>query len=209
MPLLVSAGTSLVNHHRYRDFVRDHLLLLHSITRASVPIMDAAVAAIDVQQASTGVDRAVREYFVRHIPEERGHDDWVAEDLTELGCTPGERAMYVPLNAVAAAVGAQYYWIHHHRPIAILGYIAVLEGYTATPHQIEDLIRRTGLPRAIFRTMLKHSEIDLQHSRELDALLDRLALSKMDIDLICKNASMTIERLADAFQHICRVAVAR
>jgi len=44
----------------------------------------------------------------------------------------------------SARVGAQYYWIHHFHPVALLGYIAVLEGRPPSPTLVEELIERTG-----------------------------------------------------------------
>ena len=38
----------------------------------------------------------------------------------------------MPSPTVASFIGAHYYWIHHHHPVAQLGQIAVQEGYPPT-----------------------------------------------------------------------------
>ena len=48
-----------------------------------------------------------------------------------------------PSPTVAAAVGAQYYWILHYHPVALLGYVATLEGTLPTVELLDDLVDRT------------------------------------------------------------------
>ena len=42
-------------------------------------------------------------------------------------------------------VGAQYYWILHYHPVALLGWIGLLEGYPPAPEMLDELMARTGL----------------------------------------------------------------
>ena len=64
-----------------------------------------------------------------------------------------------PSPTVAALVGSQYYWIFHFHPVALLGYIAVLEGYPPSMAMIDQLEAGTGYPREAFRTMIAHAEL--------------------------------------------------
>ena len=54
-----------------------------------------------------------------------------------------------PAPAVAALVGAQYYWVLHHHPVALLGYIGLLEGYPPgrPRYGSNELRARTGVIR--------------------------------------------------------------
>jgi len=79
--------------------------------------------------------------------------------------------------AVAALVGAQYYWVLHHHPVALLGYIGLLEGFPPSPGMIEDLRARTGYPADAFRTLVAHAELDPRHGDELFELVDTLPLT--------------------------------
>jgi hypothetical protein len=66
-------------------------------------------------------------YLERHIEEERHHDEWTLDDLAAVGIEPAQTLAIRPTANVAALVGAQYYWILHHHPVALLGYMATLE----------------------------------------------------------------------------------
>ena len=80
------------------------------------------------------------------------------------------------LLLVAGLVGGQYYWIQHYHPIAFLGYVALMEGYPPTPELIDELIDRSGHPRAAFRTYVEHAELDPGHRDHLDRTIDSLPL---------------------------------
>ena len=84
----------------------------------------------------------------------------------------------VPSPSVAALVGGQYYWIHHHHPVSFLGYVALMEGYPPTPELIETLIQRTGYPEKAFQTLIEHAELDPEHRDHLDRTLDVLPLDE-------------------------------
>ena len=55
-------------------------------------------------------------YLEHHLDEERGHDDWLLEDLEVLGVRARRSWRVRPRPCVAALVGAQYYWIEHYDP---------------------------------------------------------------------------------------------
>ena len=65
----------------------------------------------------------------------------------------------------------------HHHPVALLGYIGLLEGFPPSPGMIEDLRARTGYPADAFRTMVAHAELDPRHGDELFELVDTLPLT--------------------------------
>ena len=79
---------------------------------------------------------------------------------------------------MAALVGGQYYWILHYHPVAFLGYVALMEGYPPTPELIDELVERTGHPRAAFRTYVEHAELDPGHRDRLDRTIDTLPLDE-------------------------------
>jgi hypothetical protein len=117
-------------------------------------------------------------YLEEHVDEELGHDETLLGDLELIGVRRAEVLAQVPSPSVAALVGQQYYWIHHHHPVSFLGYVALMEGYPPTPELIEVLVQRTGYPRAAFRTYVEHGELDPGHRDRLDRTLDALPLEK-------------------------------
>ena len=179
----------------------DYLVFLHTVFRASVPLMVDAAAQV-ATMAADPLAAGLRSYYERHIPEEEGHDEWLLEDLGILGRGRDEVLGSVPSAHVAAAVGAQYYWIRHHHPVALLGYIAVLEGHPPTMARVREWTERTGLPEEAFRTLEQHAVADPTHNEELDALLDELPLSETHLTCVCVSGMATAAYLGQALDDV-------
>ena len=137
------------------------------------------------------VCRGLADYLARHIEEETNHDLWTAEDLESIGFERARIFRVHPPASVAALVGAQYYWVLHHHPIALLGYIALLEGNPPSPQSIDDLQTRTGLPASAFRTMRLHATADPDHTAALDRFIDDLPIDDDQESLIAVSAAHT------------------
>lgn len=164
-------------------------------------------AARDRAEALAGTDRvaaSLAQYLAQHISEERHHDDWLLDDLEELGLSRAEVWSRMPSPTIAALVGAQYYWILHHHPVAVLGFISVLEGTPPDEAQMASVIERTGLPPKAFRTIIKHARLDPHHRDDLDAALDAMPLTPDHELLITTNALEIQHLLAVSMQEIIR-----
>jgi hypothetical protein len=201
LPAVYSASDRLCRHAQVRELYPDYLVLSHGIIRASVPLM---AAARDRARELPGdaVAGIVAGYCERHIEEERGHDDWLLEDLAVLGVDPDEVLRRPPSPTVAALVGAQYYWIAHVHPVGLLGYVLLLEGWPPTPAIVDELRRRTGFGPAAFRTLLAHADLDPHHGQELDEVLDGLPLSPAQRELLGVSALTSAARLAEALDEL-------
>ena len=202
VPRLSSSFHALVDSPRFVALFPRYLVLLHTVLRASVPLMRDAADRLASDGDGAPLAADLRAYLERHIPEEQAHDEWLLQDLELLGWDRQAVLGSTPSPHVAAAVGSQYYWIRHHHPVALLGYIAVLEGY---PPRIEDVHRwmtRTSLPRAAFRTLEKHAVLDPGHNHELDVLLDGLPLDDRHLRSICVNGVATAASLGLALQDL-------
>ena len=144
-------------------------------------------------------------YLELHVDEELGHDETLLDDLELLGLSRETVRERMPPLSVAELVGAQYYWILHHHPVAFLGYVGVMEGYPPTEELIEELVRRAGLPREAFQTFAEHGELDPGHRDHLDRTLDALPLNERHEQVIGASAIATValatraleERLAE------------
>lgn len=146
-----------------------YLAAMYALVRASVPLLERAAgrcAELDDPAA-----RTLAAYYTRHAEEERDHDAWLLEDLAAAGAGPAA----VPPPAVVELAGAQYYRIEHEHPVALLGYIAVLEGNAPGPRLADRLAETTGLPGGAFRTLREHAELDGGHLDDLHRVLDALA----------------------------------
>ena len=202
VPALSSRFGQLVKSPELATLFPDYLVLQHTVVRASVPLMQDAADRLASFDAGDRLAADLRSYLVEHIREEAGHDEWLLEDLEVLGVGREEVLGMTPSPHVAAAVGAQYYWIRHHHPVAILGYIFVLEGYPPGLADLEGWRERTGLPFGAFRTLEEHAALDPSHNEDLDALLDRPALDDGHVSSICVSGLATVRSLALALDDL-------
>ena len=195
---LSAACTALVEHPRLRELWPEYLVLQHQIIRATVPLTEAALERTRELQG----DPLLVTYLEEHVGEELNHDEGLLEDLESLSLGRVEVLGRMPSAAVAALVGAQYYWIHHHHPVAFLGYVALMEGYPPTTELIETLAARTGYPEESFRTFAQHAELDPGHRDHLDETLDALPLGEQEEAAIVASASATAILAAKAVSEI-------
>ena len=180
----------------------EFLFSLHCLMRASVPLMEAALERSRLSAETDPVSAALVAYFAKHIPEERHHDDWLLDDLEVLGLSRDEILNRLPSSTIASISGAQYYYIFHYHPIALLGYIGVLEGYPPSAEHLEEISTRTGLAIEAFRTYLKHAQLDPYHKQDLDRALDAMPLTREQQGLIGVSAIQTLHAMARAFEEI-------
>lgn len=207
LPALLSAGRRLLGHPQIGRLYPEYLFMSHCIIRASVPLMQRARHVARGLPADP-VAVMVADYFDTHIEEERGHDEWLLEDLAVLGMRRDDVLTRPPSPVVAAFVGSQYYWIDHYHPVALLGYVALLEGYPPVASEIEELRRRTGYGPAAFRTLSFHAELDPQHGEELDAVLDALPLTDRQRLALGLSGISSVQRMTEAVEQIVETAVA-
>lgn len=192
LPAFGKAGRRLWSHPDIRDIYPEYAFAVHSMIRASVPLMEAACDRA-VQLPDDPIATGLADYLRQHIREEAHHDDWLLDDMQRLGFDRDALVARQPSTTVAAMVGAQYYWIHHYHPVALLGYIAVLEGYPPSVEMVDELVARTGYPSDVFYTLRKHAHLDPYHRDGLNDALDRLPLKPLHEALIGTSALFTVD----------------
>lgn len=201
-PVLRSAEERLLSHPRIAELYPHYLFLCHCIVRASVPLMETARRRVEELSATGGSVAGLATYLERHESDERDHDTWLLEDLESLGIPRSSILQRPPTATVASLVGAQYYWILHYHPVALLGYMAVLEWNPPSLEEIDDLVVRTGHPRAAFRTLIEHAELDPTHAQELHEAINGLRLNPEQSTLIGLSAMHTVAALAAACEEL-------
>lgn len=107
---------------------------------------------------------AVRDYYIKHLEEERDHAKWLAEDL---------EGYVLPDQPLAQALaGTMYYQIKHTSPVCLLGYMLALE----QPFSMGVLEKwEKEHPPALFRTLRHHAVVDQGHEADLLALIQGLS----------------------------------
>ena len=183
-------------HPEFITVYREYLFQSHSIIRASVPLMKATLECCRAPKyLSDPVLKLFGDYLERHIIEETGHDEWILNDAEVLGIQRRALLERIPKQTALQMVGSQYYWINHYNPVAMLGYIAVMEGTPPQSEFIEDVARRNKLPLEAFSSFILHAKVDPKHRADLDLLLDKLPLRKEQLGLIGLSALQTIQYL--------------
>jgi hypothetical protein len=190
------------NHKQVGQLVSPFLVLMHQVVRASVPLMETACLQASQNAKSCKLSRLLADYLEIHIEEEQHHDVWILEDLGAAGLDEQDVLSLTPPASVASMVGAQYYWILHHHPVAHLGYIRLLEGNPPSMAHIERLKHASGLPDAVFRTYRLHGELDPDHLQEFDDMLDTLPLTDSQAELIATSAKCTANHFATCLAEI-------
>lgn len=201
---LHTAALAVWNHPRFAQIYPQYLFHNHAIVRASVPLMKAALDRARTFSNSDPVAGGLADYLSQHIPEETNHDDWLLDDLAVLGIDRTELLKRIPPPTVATLVGSQYYWIFHFHPVALLGYIAVLEGTPPDIEHVKSMATRSGVPIEAFSTMLKHSRLDPYHRDDLDRTLDGLPLTTGHSALLGVSAFHTVHWLSRVIEDAIR-----
>jgi pyrroloquinoline quinone (PQQ) biosynthesis protein C len=187
----------------------EYLVAMHGVVRASVPLMELAARRCVERESRDPVAGPLRGYLERHVEEERDHDEWLLDDLAALGADPERILARQPSPIVARLVGAQYYWIAHHHPVALLGYIAVLEENSPTVRLADWIVRAAGVPEAAVRTVREHADLDPGHTDEIFALLDALPLTRSQASGVAISGLHTIDALAELLTRLSRTSLAR
>ena len=148
----------------YRAFLRD----LYHIVWHFCPIMAVAAARCDDRLKN------IRYELYERIGEEKGHEDWVLEDIAAVGGDLNVRAT-PPSAPVQAMIGYNYYAAERVHPCSVLGMLYVLEvvasvyGGKAADSIARAIGRETGAGG--FRFLSSHATMDADHMAKLNVLL--------------------------------------
>ncbi|ETK37749.1 iron-containing redox enzyme family protein [Microbispora sp. ATCC PTA-5024] len=178
------------------DAYRRWLAVSYAMMRATVPLLTLARDECD-RLADDPVSAPLRAYLCEQVSGEAGHDTWVAGDYGLAGGDPDQLRRFDAPPAVARLIGAQYYWIRHAHPVALLGHIAVLEWNPPPRALAQELARRCALPPEAFKTIVGHADLDAEHGASLRRVLDALPLTERLDRLLTTSALASAEGLID------------
>jgi len=200
-PAFDTPGRLLWEHPRAGELFPPFLAASAYVTLVTIPLMEAALERARILAPADAVAAGLAEYLERHIPEEMHGDEpggAALDDLEAIGVDPDAFREGPLPQQVAALIGSQFFWIWNRHPISILGLLE-LEAFHPHAPSLEVLIERTGLPRAGFRQLLLHAELDVEHAEELHRVIDALPLEPEHEQLIALSAMQTMAFLIDAW----------
>jgi hypothetical protein len=199
---LDASARAFWTHPRLGAFFPEFLFALYSSMRSTVPLMEEARDRAQHMASGDPVAALTAEYLTQHIEEELHHDEWLLEDMVAMGIDGSAVLSRIPPGSIASLVGAQYYWIYHVHPVALFGYLAVLEGNPPSVQQLSVIQARHELPSAAFRTLIEHAEMDLEHLEGLNQTIDRMPLEERHSSLLALSAFQTIDNLSCVFEEL-------
>jgi hypothetical protein len=192
-------------HPNLRATMPEVLIVIYQVADASVSLMEAALAEAR-KRTGDRVAEGLAEYLQHHLPEEVDHPRLLLDDLEALGVDRSSAAGRIAKPSLARLCGAQYHWIRHSHPVALLGFLATIEGNPPTVSGIEGVIARTGLPADAFRAMLLHARGDPTHKADIDAQIDSLPLDAAQTSLVSVSALHTVNAIETVFEELLDLA---
>lgn len=118
----------------------------------------------------------LRQAVIEYINEEYGHERWILNDLKATGIDPKTVQFGEPHTSTAAMVALVYHQIDDVHPAAFFGMAHVLEGTSVklATHAAEQIQAVLGLPKTAFSYLLSHGDLDQEHVKFFEALMDKV-----------------------------------
>lgn len=138
--------------------------------RHTVPLLAACKAALPARHAW------LRDALDEYIDEERGHDEWILDDVRACGGDAEAVRRARPAIATELMVAYAYDTIARRNPLGFFGMVHVLEGTSVSLALLAaDAIQRPlGLPDAAFSYLSSHGTLDQKHTADFARLMDRI-----------------------------------
>lgn len=145
----------------------------------------------------------VREALIEYVNEEKGHQEWILNDITNAGGDGELSRISQPNHATEMMVSYAYDYITRVNPMGFFGMVFVLEG-TSTQLATgiaETLMSALGLPKKAFSYLLSHGSLDLEHIEFFKDLVNRIE-SEEDKQAIIHMAKRMFILFAEVFRSI-------
>jgi heme oxygenase len=198
---LNSATQAFWSHPDLAEILPAFLVQLHRVMKGGIDLMRIARERALVLP-NDPVASMTAAYLEEHILEEKDHDAWLLDDIATLGISADEVDRAMPLTSVVSLLGAQYFWAINIHPVAVFGYLIVLEGKPPVASELEAIRRRTKLPATAFRCLLEHADNDPHHIAELNQTLDEMPLTAEQEKYVALSAFHTIDAVASVLEEL-------
>ena len=152
---------------RYRKL----LLELYHVVWHFNPVCAAAASRV------SDAHKQVRYFLYDHMNEEKGHEDWVVNDLDAMGVRVGQVLDYRPTDMMLALNGYNYWAADRRHPCSVLGMLYALEviasvyGGPMTAAITESLLLQGDRGISFISA---HATLDAEHMADLRVILNTL-----------------------------------
>jgi pyrroloquinoline quinone (PQQ) biosynthesis protein C len=182
-----------VTRNQYLEFLGE---AYHHV-KHTVPLLMACGSRLPASR--TWLVDAVAEY----IEEERGHEQWILDDIDQAGGDADRVRNGAPKPATELMVAYVHDYIARRNPVGFFGMVQVLEGTSAAlASNAANVIETTlGLPPTAMRYLRSHGEIDRSHVQFFANLMNRLDAAE-DQQAVVHVATMVYRLYGDVFRSI-------
>ncbi len=118
----------------------------------------------------------LREAIVHYIEEEVGHQEWILNDLQNLGVDKEQIRNGKPGLATELMVSYAYDTIARGNPVSLFGMVYTLEKTSSTiaTYAAEKIVTALDLPANAMSYMVSHGSLDVVHMQEFEQLMNQL-----------------------------------
>ena len=167
IPIIVSALNCGVSRELYLCY----LAQAYHHVRHTCPLLAAALARCSKD------DDDYRDALFAYIEEERGHEQWILNDIAALGGDADKVRAGEGDDAVRVMVGYAYHVIERVSPYAFLGMVHVLEGMSVALAEHAASSIGAALPEGTakgFSYLTSHGALDQEHVAFFERLVNGL-----------------------------------
>ncbi|MFO1132185.1 MAG: AMP-binding protein [Hyphomicrobiales bacterium] len=156
--------------HISRDTYIAYLAEAYHHVKHTAPLMEAARSALRPHQL--WMSPALDEY----IEEERGHEEWILDDITAAGGNSAKVRSGTPRPATEFMISYIYDYVTRINPAGLFGMVLVLEGTSIelASKGAAAIQSSLGLGDDCFHYLTSHGALDLEHMKFFEALMNKV-----------------------------------
>ncbi len=179
-----------------RGMYLDFLTQAYHHVKHTFPLLASAAAHT--------TDAAYQRALLAYMNEERGHDEWILDDIRAIGGDAEAVRNGRPGTACELMVAYSYYVIEHVSPFALLGSVHVLEGMSVTlAHGAASAIQATlGVRHEKgFSYLRSHGTLDIEHVAFFRGVVDGFADAEIR-EIVVHSSKMFYKLYGDIFREL-------
>ncbi len=193
IPQLQAGATGDINLETYIAFLTE---AYHHV-KHTVPLLMACGSRLPQEP------RWLRDAIIDYIDEEKGHEEWILNDINACGGDAEAVRHGQPTAATELMVAYAYHTIERINPIAFFGMVLVLEGTSIKmATQAATLIQKSlQLPDQAFSYLTSHGALDIEHMKFYESLMNKV-VEKNTQQQIIHCARMMYQLYGDIFRNL-------
>lgn len=173
IPIIGQALQGKISLDNYIEF----LTQAYHHVKHTVPLMMLTGSKIEQK------DEWLRLLMAEYIEEELGHEHWILNDIAACGGDKELVAQSEPAFATEMMVSYAYDSVNRINPLCFLGMVHVLEGTSVqlATNAANKIKESLNLPQKAFSYLISHGDLDIDHQKFFEDLINRLNDAQMAI----------------------------